>query len=141
MFNIVMSHIGSGGEQNIIYKGVETFPWQMHFKAERSLKVKAQIGQYLLAVDLGHYKGTMCQPSCCSPKGVNTRQCASKAGPKRVDLVGSHISWINERVAARTLGLEGGVPVRKLGPKGVDFVPVRTLGQKGWIWWGPTSLG
>ena len=30
----------------------------------------------------------MCQPSCCSPKGVDTKRCASKdAGPQRgVDL-------------------------------------------------------
>ena len=50
---IVMSHIGWGGEQNTLYKGVETFPWQTRFKALRgSLKGKAQRGQYLIAVDL-----------------------------------------------------------------------------------------
>ena len=30
-----MSHISWGGEQNIIYKGVETFPYQTRFKALR----------------------------------------------------------------------------------------------------------
>ena len=29
---IVRSHIGLRGERNIPYKGVETFPLQMHFK-------------------------------------------------------------------------------------------------------------
>ena len=39
---IVMSHIGWGGEQNTIYNGVETFPWQTRFKALRgSSKGKA----------------------------------------------------------------------------------------------------
>ena len=56
MFDTVMSYIGWGGEQTTIYKGVETFPYQTRFKALRgSPKGKAQIGQYLLAVDLGHY--------------------------------------------------------------------------------------
>ena len=48
-----MSHIGWGGEQTTIYKWVETF---QHFKALRgSPKGKAQIGQHMLAVDLGRY--------------------------------------------------------------------------------------
>ena len=51
-----MSHIGWGGEQITLYKGVETFH-QTRFKALRgSPKGKAQRGQYLLAVDLGRYK-------------------------------------------------------------------------------------
>ena len=29
---IVRSHIGWGGKQNILYKGVETSPWQTRFK-------------------------------------------------------------------------------------------------------------
>ena len=54
---IVMSHIGWGGEQITLYKGVETFPWQTRFKDLRgSSKGKAQRGQYLLAVDLGRYR-------------------------------------------------------------------------------------
>ena len=53
----VMSHIGLGGEQITLYKGVEIFPLQTHFKALRgSPKEKAQRGQYLLAVDLGRYR-------------------------------------------------------------------------------------
>ena len=32
---IVMSHIGWGGEQTTIYKGVKTFPLQTRFKALR----------------------------------------------------------------------------------------------------------
>ena len=32
---IMMSYIGWGGEQTIIYKGVKTFPHHMHFKALR----------------------------------------------------------------------------------------------------------
>ena len=52
-----MSHIGWGGEQITIYKGMETFTQQTRFKALRgSPKGKAQRGQYLLAVDLGRYK-------------------------------------------------------------------------------------
>ena len=73
----------------------------------------------------------MCQPSRCSPKGVDTRWCVSKdAGPQRgVDLVevphrigernewapkgggfggGPASNWRKERVPARTLGPEGG---------------------------------
>ena len=51
-----MSHIGWEGEQNTIYKGVETFPWQTRFKAlTGNLKGKAQREQYLLAVGLGRY--------------------------------------------------------------------------------------
>ena len=50
-------HVGWGGEQNTLYKEVETFPQQTRFKALRgSPKRKAQRGQYLLAVDLGRYK-------------------------------------------------------------------------------------
>ena len=63
----------------MIYKGVETFLLQTRFKALRgSPKGKTQIGQCLLAVDLGRYKWyqsrhrTMCQPFRCSPKGVDT---------------------------------------------------------------------
>ena len=53
---IMMSHIGWGGEQTTIYKGVETFPYQTRFKALRgSPEGKAQREQYLLAVDLGRY--------------------------------------------------------------------------------------
>ena len=56
---IVMSHIGWGGEQITIYKGVETFPSRRVVKALRgSSKGKAQRGQYLLAVDLGRYSLT-----------------------------------------------------------------------------------
>ena len=52
-----MSHIGWGGEQNTLYKGMETFPYHTRFKALRgSLKGKAYRGQYLLAVGLGRYK-------------------------------------------------------------------------------------
>ena len=44
------SHIDWRGERNIPYKGVETCP-HTHFKTLRvSLEVKAQRGQYLLAV-------------------------------------------------------------------------------------------
>ena len=51
-----MSHIGWGGEQNTLYKGVETFPLHTRFKALRgSPKGKAQKGQYLLTVDLIRY--------------------------------------------------------------------------------------
>ena len=51
----VMFHIGWGGEQITVYKGVETF--ETRFKALRgSPKEKAQRGQYLLAVNLGRYK-------------------------------------------------------------------------------------
>ena len=51
-----MFHVGWGGEQTTIYKGVETFPYKMRFKALRgSPKEKVQRGQYLLAVDLGRY--------------------------------------------------------------------------------------
>ena len=32
---IVMSHIGWGGEQTTIYKGVETFPYHTSFKVLR----------------------------------------------------------------------------------------------------------
>ena len=32
---LVRSHIGWGGERNILYKSVETFPYQTHFKALR----------------------------------------------------------------------------------------------------------
>ena len=94
-------------------------------------------------VDLGRYNGirvrhrTMCQPSRCSSKGVNTRRCASKdarpqrggfgggpcsskrvdtrrcasknVGPKRGWIWGqSHIDWRKERGPARMLNLEGG---------------------------------
>ena len=47
------SHIGWGGEQTLLYTGVETSLQHTRFK---SLKGKAQRGQYLLAVGLGHYK-------------------------------------------------------------------------------------
>ena len=30
---IVRSHIGWGGERNILYKGVETSPWHTRFKS------------------------------------------------------------------------------------------------------------
>ena len=52
---------------------------------------------------------TMCQPSLCSPKGVDTRRCASKdAGPsKGVDLV-AVLHRSKEGVPAMTLGPEGG---------------------------------
>ena len=44
-------------EQNTIYKGVETFHQETRFKALRgSPKGKAQREQYLLVVDLSHYK-------------------------------------------------------------------------------------
>ena len=52
-------YIGWGGEQNTLYKGVETFPYQTRLKALRgSPKGKAQRVQYLLAVGvgLGHYR-------------------------------------------------------------------------------------
>ena len=48
----------------MIYKGVETFLLQTRFKALRgSPKGKTQIGQYLLAVDLGRYKWYQSQTS------------------------------------------------------------------------------
>ena len=54
---IVTSHIGWGGEQNTLWKGVETFTYQTRFKAVReSPKGKDQRRQYLLAVDFGRYK-------------------------------------------------------------------------------------
>ena len=63
---IVMSHIGWGGEQITIYKGVETFPQQTHFKALReSPRGKAQRGQYLLAMDLGPYMFKPKNPIMC----------------------------------------------------------------------------
>ena len=43
-----MSHIGWGGEQITIYKGVETFP-------VLKPRGKAQKGQFLLTVGLGRY--------------------------------------------------------------------------------------
>ena len=46
-----------GGELSILYKGVETSPYQTHFKTLKgNLKEEAQRGQYLLAVGLNHYK-------------------------------------------------------------------------------------
>ena len=64
----------------------------------------------------------MCQRGGCSSKGVDTRWYASKdAGLKGVDLVGSHIDWREERVPARTLGLEG---------KGVDCEIPPHLGRR-----------
>ena len=50
----VMSHIGLGGEQNTLSKGVEIFPYQTYFKALRGNQ-KGKRRQYLLAVDLGRY--------------------------------------------------------------------------------------
>ena len=45
---IVISHIGWRGKRNTLYNGVETFPYQMHFKAlMRSSEGKAQRKQYL----------------------------------------------------------------------------------------------
>ena len=35
---VMMSHIGWGGEQNTIYKSVETFPYQTRFKALREAR-------------------------------------------------------------------------------------------------------
>ena len=44
------SDIGWGGERNIFYKGVETYPQQTRFKnLEGKLNRKAQRRQYLLA--------------------------------------------------------------------------------------------
>ena len=45
-----MSHVGWGGEQTTIYKGVETFPSQTKPRGE------AQREQYLLAMGQGRYK-------------------------------------------------------------------------------------
>ena len=113
-----MFHIGWGGEQTTIYKGVETFPQQTRFKAlSGSPKGKVQRGQCLLAVDLGHYKWYQSQsPDDVSAfslfleggqtrGGVPVRMLAPKGGWiwRR-----SHIDWIKKRVPARTLGPEGG---------------------------------
>ena len=49
----VRSHIGWGGERNILYKGVETSPQQTPSKnLEGSPKGNVQKGQYLVAVGL-----------------------------------------------------------------------------------------
>ena len=88
-----------------------------HFNRHWSPKVwRVQRGQYLLTIELGCYKWyqsqhrTMCQPSHCSLKGVDMRQCASKdTGPQRGWIWWqSHVDWRKERVSARTLSPEGG---------------------------------
>ena len=54
---IVRSHISWRGERNILYKGVETSPYQTHFKnLEGNPKGKTLRGQYLLAMALSCYK-------------------------------------------------------------------------------------
>ena len=55
-----MSHIGWGGEQTTIYKGVET-------------KEKAQREQYLVVVDLGRYMARF-KALRGSPKGKAQRE-------------------------------------------------------------------
>ena len=65
----------------------------------------------------------MCQPSRCSPKGVDTRQCASKdAGPqRRMDLVA-----IPHRLKKGTSASEDTGPLR-----GVDCEIPHTKSVKG----------
>ena len=54
------SHIGWRGERSILYKSVETFPYQTCFKTLRgNLEGKFQREQYLLAVSLGYYSYTL----------------------------------------------------------------------------------
>ena len=110
-----MSHIGWGGEQTTIYKGVETFPKQMRFKALKgSPKGKTQRGQYLLAVDLGRYKWYQSQTPndvpafSLFPKG-GRHEAVCQYGPQRGWIWGqSHIDWRKERVSVKTLAPKGG---------------------------------
>ena len=62
-----------GGERNILYKGVETFPEQTRFKAlRRILKGKSQRGQYLLVVGLDCYTHIDVNLNCgCWLNGVD----------------------------------------------------------------------
>ena len=62
-----------GGEQNTIYKGVETFP---HFKALRgSSKGKAQRGQYLLPMILEPDTGRCASLFAFTRRGRHDAMC------------------------------------------------------------------
>ena len=71
---------------------------------------EAQRRQYLLAVDLGHYKWRCASLLALPRREVNTRRCANEdIGPQRGWIWGpSHIDWIKEWVPARTLVPKGG---------------------------------
>ena len=57
MSYLAKSYLGWRGEQNILYKDVETSPKQSRFKTLMvSLEGKAQRRQYLLVVSLSCYK-------------------------------------------------------------------------------------
>ena len=118
-YQIVRSHIGWKGERNILYKDVETSPWQTHFKKlerkperdspKRTISVRGGLG--LLQI--------VSEP--------DTGRCASEdAGPQR--------GWTLGDVLARTLSPEGGWIVRSHIEWGGKQVLARTLGPKGgWI--------
>ena len=95
---IVRSYISWGGEQNTLYKGVETSPYQTHFKnlerkpkrenSKRTISASGGLGSLQMVLE------------------ADTGQCASEETEpqRRVD----HIDWRKERVPARTQGLEEG---------------------------------
>ena len=69
------SHVGWGGEQNTLYKGVE--PLQTRFKnLEGKLERESPKEQYLLAVGLGRYKWHQSQ----TPGDAPTRMLGPEGG-------------------------------------------------------------
>ena len=85
-------HIGWGGERNIFYKGVETFPFQTRFKnregklgrknPKRTISTSGGLRplQIVSEPDTGRCASEEVEPQ----RGVDTRLCVSKdIGPRR----------------------------------------------------------
>ena len=95
---IVMSHIGWGGEQIIIYKGVETFSQHTRFKALRTSPKRT-----VSASDGSESLQMVSEPDtgrCVSlpQRGVDTRRCAKTLGPEGGWIVMSQIGWGGEQI-------------------------------------------